>query len=89
MKITKTELRELIKEELDSAMEEDMDALEEVQPGLMGKRSSKPDYDYIYRQFFQYLAGQYQMPGKTLRTKLLGALQYSITNPGKLPKMRE
>ena len=89
MKITETQLRDIIKEEIEATMEEDMDALEEVQPGLMGKRSSKPDYDYIYRQFFQYLARQYQMPGKTLRTKLLGALQYSITNPGKLPKMRE
>ena len=87
MKITKAELRELIKEELDSAMEEDMDALEEVQPGLMGKRSSKPDYDYIYRQFFQYLAGQRQMPGETLRGKLLYALKYSLANASKLPKM--
>jgi len=87
MRITKSQLVELIKEELDSALEEGVEALEEVQPGLMGKRSSKPDYDYIYREFFQYLARQYQMPGRTLRGKLLNALQYSVTNASKLPKM--
>tara|TARA_R100000664_G_C2682122_1_gene89680 strand:- start:80 stop:310 length:231 start_codon:yes stop_codon:yes gene_type:complete len=63
MKITKAELRELIKEELDSAMEEGVDY----------------DYMYNdFFTYISNYGDLYRLPGKRMLDKINNAIQYAM-----------